>query len=252
MRLIPLALTGFVILGSTGTAAAEDPTPEGRTFVSVAVEGEPIPGDGPLTLSFADGQLSASAGCNHGSAAAHLADGHLMTTQLATTMIGCPPPRGDADGWMARFLAAGPAWTLTADDLTLTTDTTTVTLRDKKVLDPDRPLIGTSWRVQSLVTTDAVMTSVALEESKPGLAIRDDQTVTGWTGCNTFYGRADVVDGIVTFGPINTSGAVCEGEVGEIEQSIRRVLDGPVQASIDADRLTLAGANGNGLVLRAE
>lgn len=252
MRLLPLVLTGLVTLGCTGTAAAEEPTPEGRTFVSVAVEGEPIPGDGPLTLSFADGQLSAFAGCNHGSAAADLADGRLVTTPMATTMIGCPPPLGDADGWMTRFLEAGPAWTLAGDDLTLRTDTTTVTLRDKVVLDPDRPLIGTSWRVNSLVSADAVMTSVALEESKPGLTIRDDQTVTGWTGCNTFYGRADVVDGIVTFGPINTSGAVCAGEVGEIEQSIRRVLDGPVQASIDADQLTLAGANGNGLVLRAE
>jgi heat shock protein HslJ len=120
------------------------------------------------------------------------------------------------------------------------------------VLDPDRPLVGTSWRVESLVSAEAVMTSLALEESKPGLAIRDDQTVTGWTGCNTFYGRADVADGIVTFGPINTSGPVCAGEVGDIEQSIRRVLDGPVQASVDADRLTLTGANGDGLVLRAE
>lgn len=257
MRLIPVVVLGvlaaLVTAGCAGTAAADDPTLEGRTFVSVAVQGEPIPGGGPVTLSFADGQVSAYAGCNHGSGAADLADGYLTTTALATTMMGCPPPFADADAWMARLLEARPAWALSGDDLTLSTPTTTVTLRDKKAVDPDRPLIGTSWRVQSLVSADAVMTSVALEESKPGLTIRDDQSVVGWTGCNTFYGRADVVDGIVSFGPINTSGPVCPGEVGEIEQSIRRVLDGPVQASVDGDQLTLTGGvKADGLVLRAE
>jgi heat shock protein HslJ len=251
MRLILSLAAALATAGCATTAAADETSPEGRTFVSVTVAGEQIPGGGPLTLSFTDGRLSAYAGCNRGSGPADLADGHL-STRLATTMMGCPPPYGDADAWMGRFLEARPSWSLSADTLTLTTDAATVTLRDKVVVDPDRPLIGTSWRVESLVSGDAVMTSVALEQSKPGLAIRADQTVTGWTGCNTFYGRADVLDDTVTFGPMNTSGPVCPGEVGEIEQSVRRVLDGPVQAIIDADKLTLSSAKGDGLVLRAE
>jgi heat shock protein HslJ len=251
MRLIVLLLAAMVTAGCTGTAVADETSPQGRTFVSVSVSGEQIPGGGPLTLSFADGRLSAYAGCNRGSGPADLADGHLRT-QLATTMMGCPPPLGDADAWMGRFLEARPAWSLSADTLTLTTGAATVTLRDKTVVDPDRPLIGTSWRVDSLVSGQAVMTSAALEQSRPGLTIRADQSVTGWTGCNTFYGRADVLDDTVTFGPMNFSGPVCAGEVGEIELAVRRVLDGPVEAIIDADRLTLSGAKGDGLVLRAE
>lgn len=251
MRLIVLLLAALVTAGCTSTAAADETSPEGRTFVSVAVAGEQIPGGGPLTLSFADGRLSAYAGCNRGSGPAELSDGHL-STRLATTMMGCPPPFGDADAWMGRFLEARPAWSLSADTLTLTTDAATVTLRDKAVVHPDRPLVGTSWRVDSLVSGQAVMTSVALEQSRPGLTIRADQSVTGWTGCNTFYGRADVLDDTITFGPMNVSGPVCAGEVGEIEQAVRRVLDGPVEAIVDADRLTLSGAKGDGLVLRAE
>lgn len=254
MRLIPFVLAALVTAGCSSTANADDATPDGRTFVSVTVEGEQIPGGGPLTLSFADGQVSAFAGCNRGSGAADLADGHLSTL-LATTMMGCPPPFGDADGWMARFLDARPAWSLSADTLTLTTDTATVTLRDKNVVDPDRPLIGTTWRVDSLVSADAVMTSAVLEQVKPTLTIGSDQTVTGWTGCNTFYARAEVTGAAadtVIFGPINTSGPACPGDVGDIEQSIRRVLDGPVQAAVDAGQLRLTGYDGNGLVLRAE
>lgn len=251
MRLLPLALTALVTAGCTTTAAADDTSPEGRTFVSVTVAGEQIPGGGPLTLSFADGQLSAYAGCNRGSGPAELADGHL-STQLATTMMGCPPPFGDADAWMGRLLDARPAWSLTADTLTLSTDTTTVTLRDKAVVDPDRPLVGTTWRVDTLVSEQAAMTSVALEQARPTLMLNPDQTVTGWTGCNSFYGRAEVVESTVTFAPVNTGGPACAGELGDIERSIVGVLEGPVEAEIDADRLTLSGAKGNGLVLRAQ
>lgn len=252
MRLVPFLVAVLAVAGSAGTATADEtPTPEGRTFVSVAVTGEQIPGNGPLTLGFADGRLSAFAGCNRGSGPADLSGGHL-TTRLAITMMACPPPLGDADSWMARFLEARPAWSLSADTLTLSTDAATVTLRDKKVVDPDRPLTGTSWRVETLVSRQAVTTSAALEQAKPGLTIRADGTVTGWTGCNTFYGRAEITGSTVTFGPLNTSGPVCDGDVGGIERSIVRVLTGPVQASVDADRLTLTGAEGNGLVLRAE
>lgn len=252
MRLVPFLLATLAVAGSVGTATADEAlTPEGRTFVSVAVTGEQVPGNGPLTLNFADGRLSAFAGCNHGSGPADLGGGHL-TTRLTTTMMACPAPLGDADAWMARFIEARPAWSLSADTLTLSTDTATVTLRDKSVLDPDRPLIGTSWRVETLVTEQAAMTSVVLEQARPGLTIRGDRTVTGWTGCNTFYGRAEIVDETVTFGTLNTSGPFCDGELGDLERSILRVLDGPVKTSIDADRLTLTGAKGTGLVLRAE
>ena len=251
MRLIVLLLAALVTAGCASTAAADETSPEGRTFVSVTVAGEQIPGGGPLTLSFAAGQLSAYAGCNRGSGPADLSDGHL-STQLATTMMGCPPPYGDADAWMGRFLEARPAWSLSADTLTLTTDAATVTLRDKAVVEPDRPLVGTTWRVDTLVSAQAAMTSVALEQARPTLTLHPDQSVTGWTGCNTFYGRAEIAGSTVTFAPVNTGGPACAGELGDIERSIVGTLEGPVQAIVDADRLTLSGAKGDGLVLRAE
>ncbi len=102
------------------------------------------------------------------------------------------------------------------------------------------------------MSAQSAMTSVALEQARPTLTIGADQTVTGWTGCNTFYGRAEVTGQTVTFAPVNTSGPACPGEVGDVERAIVAVLNGPVETSIQADRLTLTGADGNGLVLRAD
>ncbi|GAS95324.1 putative uncharacterized protein [Mycolicibacterium canariasense] len=249
---LPITVAALAAAGCSGTAAAEvGDELDGRTFVSVAVAGEQIPGGAPLTVTFAGGQIRTFAGCNHGSGPVDLGDGRVVT-QLATTMMACPPPVGDADAWVDRLFQAQPSWALSGDTLTLHGPATTVTLRDRSVVDPDRPLIGTSWRVDTLITGQAAMTSVALEQSKPGLTFRPDRTVTGWTGCNTFYGRVDVTGDTATFGPLNRSGPACAGEVGDIERSILRVLTGSVTASVDADRLTLTGAEGNGLVLRAE
>ncbi|MGW0158327.1 META domain-containing protein [Mycobacterium sp. NPDC003323] len=252
MRLARIALVALALVGCSGTAGAEEPSPEGRTFVSVGVTGDQIPGGGPLTLEFVDGRVSAFAGCNRGSGMADLAGGQLSTGDLATTMMACPPPFDAADAWMTRLLQSRPAWTLAGDDLTLSGAGLTVTLRDKEVLDPDRPLIDTNWRVDSLITRDAVMTSVVLEQAKPGLTIRADQTVVGWTGCNTFYGRAEVTGQTVAFGPVNTSGPACTGEVGELEQAVLRALTGEVSAIIESDVLTLTNTEGDGLRLRAE
>ena len=262
MRLVAWAVIPMTLAGCSAAADAQEPELPGRTFVSVAVEGAQIPGGGPLTLEFVDDRVSAFAGCNRGSGSVNLSGGHLVVDQLATTMMACAPPFAEADAWLAGLLEAGPAWTLDGDTLTLIGPDATVRMTDRRVLDPDRPIIGTSWRVESLVSDEAVMTSVALEQSKPGLTFREDHTVTGWTGCNTFYGRADVVAQAVTFGPVHTDAAPCSGnvvdvdvgdiDVGAIEASILHVLTGTVQAAVDADRLTLTGADGRGLVLRAE
>jgi heat shock protein HslJ len=253
MRLLPVVLTALVVAGCSSTAAADDATPDGRTFVSVAVDGEPIPGGGPLTVGFDADQISTFAGCNHGSGTAELSDGRIVT-QLASTMMACPPPLGDADAWVSKFFDAQPSWSLDGDTLTLRTDATIVTLRDKKVVNPDRSLIDTTWQVQSLVSAQAVSTSRALEQARPTLRIATDGAVSGSTGCNQITGHATVsgTPAIIEFGPLATTRKMCPGELGEIEQAMLRVLNGGVQTAIESDELRLTGADGYGLILRAQ
>lgn len=197
--------------------------------------------------------VSTFAGCNHGSGTADLSDGRI-TTQLAMTMMACPPPVGDSDAWVSKFFEARPTWTHSGDDLTLQTDAAKVTLRDKKVVDPDRSLTGTTWRVVSLVSAQAVSTSVALEQSKPTLTIAADGAVSGSTGCNQITGHATVSGSpaVIEFGPLGVTRKACPPDVDEVEQAVLRVLKGTVQTAIDADELRLTGADGNGLILRAQ
>ncbi|WP_458315618.1 META domain-containing protein [Mycolicibacterium brisbanense] len=253
MRPFPTALAAALVLaGCSSTAGADSAaSPEGRTFVSVAVDGEQIPGGGPLTVGFDGDRISTFAGCNHGSGTAELADGRIVT-QLASTMMACPPPLGDADAWVSKFFQAGPSWSLADDTLTLQSPTATVTLKDRKVVDPDRPLTGTTWQVQSVVSPDAVSTSAALERSRPTLTIATDGAVTGSTGCNRFTGHAQINGSTIEFGPLATTEMACVGEIGDVEHAVLRVLSNTVRSAIDADQLRLTRDDGYGLILRAQ
>lgn len=253
IQVVPFAVAVLAFMGCSDDAAADEADLTGRMFVSERVDGEQIPGGGPLTVGFDGSQISTFAGCNRGSGTADLSESRV-STQLAMTMMACPPPVGDSDAWVSKFFDAKPTWSLSGDTLTLRTDAATVTLRDKKVVDPDRPLTGTTWQVTSLVSAQAVSTSVALEQSKPTLRIGDDGAVTGSTGCNRITGHATVSGSpaIIEFGPLATTRMACAPEVAEIEQAVLRVLKGTVQTAVDSDQLTLSGADGNGLVLRAQ
>ena len=253
MRSFAIACSALAIVGCAHAqnAAADPQALAGRTFISTGVEGDQIPGGGPLTVTFDDGRISTFAGCNRGSGVADLSGGHI-TTQLATTMMACTAPLGDSDAWMAAFFAATPSWALAGDTLTLRTGSATVALKDKKVVDPDRPLTGTTWQVQSLVSHQGVTTSAALEQAKPTLIIAPDGAVTGSTGCNRFNGHATISGATVELGPLAVTRKACGGDVNEIEQAMMRVLNGRVTYSIDADQMKLTRDDGYGLVLRAQ
>lgn len=251
--LVPFAAAVLAVAGCSHPATADDPGPDGRTFVSVGVDGDQIPGGGPLEVGFDADRISVFAGCNHGSGTADLADG-VIVTRLATTMMACPAPLDQADGWMTALFDAHPRWTLAGDTLTLRTEATTVTLRDKKVVDPDRSLTDTDWLVVSTISTQAVTTSQALEQARPTLKITGDGAVSGFTGCNQFTGHADLAGAPdhVEFGPLAVTTKACSDEVSEVEQAVLRALTGRVQTTIDAAELRLRADDGYGLVLRAQ
>ncbi|MCK0091007.1 META domain-containing protein [Rhodococcus sp. F64268] len=236
----------------SGSGSADDLT--GRTFISTEVNGSPIPGGGPLVVEFPEpGRLAATAGCNRFAGAVDLADSTLRSPDLASTMMACPPPRDGADGWLSSLVAESPQWSLDGDALTLTGDGTTVFLTDKKVVDPDRPISGTEWFVTTVRTSDAVMSSAALDETAPELVVTEDGQVSGSTGCNRFTGTAEVSDGTIVFGPLATTRAACtDPELTEIENHVLAVLSGETTYVIDGAEMTLTASNGvDGLGYRA-
>ncbi|NUS45850.1 MAG: META domain-containing protein [Mycobacteriaceae bacterium] len=256
---------GFVIAAIAAAAgcssdAGDDPappapqaTPMGRTFLSTAVQGQAIPGGGPLELRFFDGRVSASAGCNTSNGEARFKADVLEVGQLGTTLLGCPGARAQADEWQNSLLKASPHWKLEGNTLTLATADRTVTLLDKKEAKPDKPIVGTTWAVTSLLQPDAAVTSAALNRVQPTILIDKDGKVTGSGGCNRLTGSAEVAkDGAEITFRLGSTKMMCEKDVMEIENHLTRALGGTVTAAVDADTLTLENpATDTGLVLRA-
>ena len=253
-----LALLSTLLLASCGGGASPSssgPAPggsagagglEGRTFLSTAVDGRVLVAGSRIRLSFKNGQVGASAGCNSMGGAYRLDAGRLLAPQLATTDMGCAAALMTQDQWVADLLN-GAALTLDGNSLTLARNGVRVTFLDRQVADPDRPLLGTRWVVESVISGDVAsslpMGAVAALTFSAG-------RVDVETGCNSGSGTATITDGSITFAAISLTKRACPPEVMSLEQAVTAVLGGAATYAIEADSLTLM-AGGSGLTLRA-
>lgn len=226
----------------------------GRTFISVSVteDGEPHPlVEGTvIRLSFEDGTISASAGCNSMFGSYTIEDGILVVDAMGMTEMGCAPALMAQDQSVAAFLGSRPAITLSGDDLTLTSETTTIQLLDREVAEPDQPLVGTLWTLESIITADAV-SSVPLGATAT-IQFNEDGTVEIQPGCNSAGGSYTVDGDTITLSNIVTTDMACMGARGELESAVMGVISaGSVTYSIDSGSLTIM-AGDRGLQFSAE
>ncbi|MDI1464579.1 META domain-containing protein [Catellatospora sp. KI3] len=224
-----------------------------RTFLSTAVtEGgtaRPLVAGTRIRLMVRpDGGVSLNAGCNHISGTALFDGGRMTVGELATTEMGCDQARHEQDDWLAAFLRAGPSWTLGGDVLKLSDGRTELTMQDQESATPDRPLTGTRWTVDTVVTGEAA-------GSVPGGAAAylefADGKVSGSTGCNQLGGTAEVRGDRIVFSALRTTKMACADEVNRLERAVLAALRGEVVWKVTADRLDLTGPDRNGLSLRA-
>ncbi|MVU77269.1 META domain-containing protein [Nocardia sp. ET3-3] len=113
--------------------------PMGHSYISTEVTGIPIPGGGPLILTFQDGRLSANSGCNTATGPVDLQGNRLRVGTMVHTAKGCLGDRGRADAWQGGLLHSRPTWTLVGDTLTVRGNGSTITLLDRKAARPDEP-----------------------------------------------------------------------------------------------------------------
>jgi len=225
----------------------------GHTFLSTRVtengQSRPLVPGTRLRLTFQDGDVHAYAGCNHLTGRANVDGDHLVVDRLASTMMACDAPLEEQDAWLTRFLSAGPTWRRHGDELILSTGETEIRLVDRRIADPDRPLRGTRWVVDSIVDNESA-TSVPTG-TEAHLTLDDNDRVEGFTGCNGFGGKAAERGGRITFSEILSTKMACVGDAGRLESAVLAVLDGEVSAHVEGDRLALTRPDGRGLRLRA-
>lgn len=239
------------------TSPGADPGtwPEGRTFLSTSVSQDaavkPLVEGTRIELSFGEERrVSANAGCNIMAGTGRIDEGKLMVDSLSVTEMGCSGGRMEQDAWVADFLTSGPRLAIEGDELTLTGERITIVLTDRRVADPDRPLAGTIWVVDTLFAGDAAS---SVPPSVPATLVIDASgSFDATTGCEggSLHGRASVAVGIVTF--TVTEQEPCTAASNALDAAVRSVLAGSRAFEITAGRLRIIAADGTGLGLFAQ
>ncbi len=257
-HLAALAVVSLLIVGgcsdksdvSTGSSSegVTVASLNGKSFVSTAVTGQTLVPGSQITMSFDNGTLRASAGCNSIGGAYTITNSILDGGEnFSSTLMGCDTALMAQDEWLAGFLGAAPSLSLDGDVLTMTAKGSTITLSPSAEV-PTRPVVGTSWTLETI--TDAqTASSVPTGVEPPTLRIDADGQAAIFAGCNT--GSADVVvnDSTLSFGPIRLTKMTCSSDVKRVERSVLGVLDGDVPFAIDGAQLTLT-KDAQGLIYR--
>jgi heat shock protein HslJ len=257
-RFIPALVC--VLLAVTGCADrddADDITPtqsptgvslDGRTFISERVDGHELVKDTAIRLTFKDGQLGAQAGCNS-LGAPYSVEGDTLALEGAgmfMTEMGCDEARHEQDEWLSDFLMSDPSFELDGDELTLTSDEVTIEFLDRETADPDRKLVGTTWRVDTILDGDSA-------SSVPGvvtLEFTDDRSFTVTAkDCTSANGSVEIGDGTLDFGGFTVDDIGCPSPWQETLNVLRA---GETTYTIEASRLTIeADTKGIGAIAKS-
>lgn len=196
-------------------------------------------------LAVGRSELSVSAGCNTLGASFTLDGDVLVVDDLVSTMIGCTPELADQDVRLGSFLESRPVVAPSADGMTWTGDGgATIVLVDRAVAEPDRPLQGTRWTLESVSDGEAVVSAVGFELVT---LVFDAGSVTLNTGC---------AEGGAAYGPdpdlTSTGGGIvlapltlvrsddgCGDGVREAEAALTEIFGGAAGARVVADTLEL-------------
>jgi heat shock protein HslJ len=245
---LALVLAGCASTGPGASPSGGDPSAiDGRTFLSTGVtqdgEDRPLVDGTRVRLAFADGQVSASAGCNTIGGTYRIENGHLLFEGGGMTEMGCDPDRHAQDDWLSEFLGSDPEIVLDGDELTLSSGGVVMTLLDREVAEPDLPLIGTTWTVTSIITGEAV--STVPDGATATFEFAADGTVSVHTGCNTGSGRYELSGTTLRFIDVAVTEMACDGAAGQLESFVLPVLGADeIEIAIDAGSLTMMAGNG--------
>jgi heat shock protein HslJ len=250
MNRMSLLVATIALVGACSSAGGSSGTPatlDGHTYLSTGIAGaELVPGT-QVRLSFVDGNLNASAGCNMMGGTYSVDGDRLVSTQLWMTEMGCDEQRARQDEWLAGYLSSTVTIALDGVTLTLTDGTVTLTLLDEEVATPDQPLEGTLWILDGITAGDTGSSIPAGVTASIRIAAGQ---VALQAGCNQGGGAVEVTPDALTFGPMMLTKMACEPGPMDVENAMTTVLSGPVAYSIDAGRLTLNTGQA-GLMFRA-
>lgn len=222
-------------------AAPEDPLAAlvGRDFELESSDGfMPVP-DTTVRIGIREEEFSFNAGCNGHSGEYSFCDGKLCTSDFDSTLLGCDESRHAQDEWLADFFTSTPTVTPDGDRVTFANDDASLVFLDTEVADPDRPLTGSLWTVDTFIVGGGASNVPAPEP--PTLEFHDDGTVTMFTSCVESVGEYTVEGDVITLGDMPIDEIGCPEETQAAHDGMLRVMTpaGEMTYEIDAGRLWL-------------
>jgi heat shock protein HslJ len=251
--------------GDDTTAGSSEPEPlapadlmaqlDGRTFTAAEVTdpGHTLVPGSTVTLTFENGRIAGTGGCNRLFAGAEISDATLLVDAVGGTQMACRPALMAQDDWLVALLEGSPTLDLEDDVLTLTRGETTLRMHE---LRPAAPVAvdGTRWVLEAVMSGAGDDGSAA--SVPPGVVAWlevDGDTMQVSTGCNRGRGEVSVTPTRWTVGPLATTKKACvEPGAASVERAMLTVLEGQVDAAVEADQLRLTTPDGRaGLTFRA-
>ena len=229
-----------------GSGVASSPE-AGRTFLSTAVSGHTLLEGTRIVFAFdTQGTFTADAGCNTMGGGYAISDGRFRTVgPLGATAVGCPAESLAQDDWLSALLASKPTVTIAGDTLVITGDIATVTLLDKRTAEPNYPLIGTRWLVETIVQSGSASTPP--QGAAGWVLFNADGTINVNFGCNSGSGTFASTSSDITLSILQTTKLPCPSGAAQLETPMLDGLTGTVVYTISADALTLTSRDGRGL-----
>ena len=210
---------------------------DGRAFLLTQSEGFTPRAGTTVRLSFRASEVSFSAGCNGHFGSYQLREEILSVSPLGSTTRGCGREAQAQDEWLATFLSSSPRITRSGDGFTLSGSNATLTFLDREIADPDRPLVGAPWTIDTFIQGDAASRVRAAMPAT--LTFGEDGKLRFNTSCN--MGEADyVVSGDeLTFSSLGHTQAACPPSSTAEPHVLAVLAEGTVKFEIDARRLTI-------------
>jgi len=224
-----------VSITKNGTAMTLVPTGDGKP--------------GTVLLEFRPGhKMSANAGCNGVSGDYELDGAKLRVPEPMSTLMGCDPAMEAQDQWLRSFIADGPTLAIDGDTLTLSDNSTVIEFEDREVADPDRPLVGPTWTVDTVYSGGTVGSTAG---SKPTVVFAEGGRLTYHDSCAGGRAKWKRNDNQITFSEQqpNPTAVPCPPSDSREEEALVKTLNGGTWTmEIDGPRLDLKrGDEGIGL-----
>lgn len=228
-----------VVIESTPAPAESSSTPtlNGTSWNVVAINGENVE-DAGMTVSFQNGKVTGTDGCNRYSTGYIASDDALtIQDQMAGTLMACPEETMVLADLFRSTLITVASFQV-ADDSLILLDSEFNKILELSAVSTN--LSGTSWDVTGYNNGNQALVGVTTNTNLL-LNFVDDTQIAGNAGCNSFSGTYTAQDSTIAIGPLASTMMYCVEPEGIMEQESQflRALENSTVSEFEASSLVL-------------